>query len=266
MYQYDDTTRELRGTHFEMVRFDSSSSKVTKLEAHFNKPENVAFALPVDNPCLWGGFDDAPVPICVSAKLWEEALANPEDPNALANVNKLQPGCIYKNNTLLTEIVRQTSIAAYSTDGVQLQNARKWLKKVCVPYTKGKERADVLPQHIASYYPLYTDVALFRGVHKKTGSRSKVLRYFPELRDLEGEARSLRGTKEKYADRRNWREYIFDYGKSTKEATSKIYAEVLGYKQGRTLDKELKRYYASFSRDIARWEQISDHWAKRILS
>ena len=269
MYDYDPKTRTLRGTMFRMVT--RGAVQRTEFEWAMRQPENMA-PLPVDNICLWGGSADKLWPIYVGERSWKKALDDSQRVNdlwkrglddrqaaktlaeTLAQVNLLQPGCIYQDKRILAEIVRRTAIATYSADEGRLSDAQVWLRKVCVPYGKDKGRAKILPAQLGYFDMLLMNVTLIHSVFRKTRSSHETLRIFPELAGLL--ERDRKGTVFQWPD--------LCMRSEPMQASCEIMANAMGYKKGRTVSQTMSPDKRRYFRSPA-FRAVNRYWLNRIF-
>lgn len=110
---------------------------------------------------------------------------------SIVRLNALVPGEIYREDRILTEIQRQTHLAASGATKSEIKQAAAWLKRACVPRQRYSREVRQLTIECCGLYALaYVDVVAIRralqmvrrGSVSDSGDRStKALDLFPSL-------------------------------------------------------------------------------------
>jgi len=213
-------------TLFKMVTWKGQN--ITELEKAI--AESVEHHPFTPNECR---YDKKGKPFDINHKLWKKALKL--EKQAMSKANEICPGCIYKNNKTLTEIIRMTAIAAQSLDNIKVLNAKCWLQKVCIPRALNTDRVHLAIVHLGVFYMLYEQVVLVRRfnefISKRNGFGLQITKEtFPDLA-------SLNGVTPWNRKREQWINVVCripdDNGHTYTEtkAAHRILADVLGYKE-----------------------------------
>lgn len=84
------------------------------------------------------------------------------DERTIRELNKLCPGIIYGHPGILKLIIQQTVTAACGLDTREVQDAKDWLRRVCIPKAPQTGRFVLSGRHLCHFERLYAEVLLIK--------------------------------------------------------------------------------------------------------